>query len=93
MKAWLVGIETAVLGMVILRLTSGLIELSAAAIMLRLNSIEKAIAVNAVLAIVGPLVLISTMAIGLLGVAGKISVSKLLLIGLGVLLILIGIRK
>ena len=93
MKAWLAGIEAAVIGMVALRFISGFIELSAAAIMLKLNNIEKAIAVNALLAIVGPVVLISTMTIGLVGVAGKLSVSKLLLIGLGVLLILIGIRR
>lgn len=93
MKAWLAGIEAAVIGMVAIRVISGLIELTAASLMLRFNSIEKAITINALLAIVGPLVLITTMTIGLVGMAGKLSASKLLLIGLGVLLILIGVRK
>lgn len=89
----LAGIESAVLGMVVLRVISGLIELTAAGLMFKFNSVEKAIAINAMLAIVGPLILITTMTIGLVGMAGKLSVSKLLIIGLGVLLILIGIKK
>ncbi|OIJ16863.1 hypothetical protein BKP37_04170 [Anaerobacillus alkalilacustris] len=93
MKNWITTIETAVLGMVILRIISGLIEITAASIMLKFNSIDKALMVNAALAIVGPIILISTMSIGLIGIADKLSYSKLLLIGLGVLLILIGIRR
>lgn len=89
----LAGIESAVLGMVVLRVISGLIELTAAGLMFKFNSVEKAIAINAMLAIVGPLILITTMTIGLVGMAGKLSVSNLLIIGLGVLLILIGIKK
>ncbi|MFV8827954.1 YqhV family protein [Alkalihalobacterium sp. APHAB7] len=93
MKGFLTGIETALLGMVLLRVISGLIELSAAGLMLKFNSIEKAVAINAILAIVGPLVLITTMTIGLIGLADKLSASKLILIGLGVTLILIGIKR
>ncbi|OLO42852.1 hypothetical protein BTR23_02305 [Alkalihalophilus pseudofirmus] len=93
MKGFFTGIETALLGMVILRIISGMIELSAAGLMLKLNSIEKAVAINAILAIVGPLVLITTMTIGLIGLADKLSASKLILIGLGVTLILIGIKR
>ncbi|WP_209123078.1 YqhV family protein [Alkalihalobacillus sp. BA299] len=93
MKGFFSGFETALLGMVFLRVISGLIELSAAGLMLKFNSIEKAVAVNAILAIVGPLVLITTMTIGLIGLADKLSVSKLILIGLGVMLILIGIKR
>lgn len=86
-------IESAVLGMVILRVISGFVELSAAGLMLKFNSVEKAITINALLAIVGPFILISTMTVGLLGMAGKLSAAKLILIGFGVLLILVGIRK
>lgn len=93
LKAFFTGVETAVLGMVILRVLSGMIELSAAALMFKFNSVEKAVTINAMLAIVGPMILISTMAVGILGMAGKLSASKLILIGLGVLLILIGIKK
>ncbi len=58
-------IEKAVLGMVILRLLSGSIEITAALLMLKANEIEKALIINSSLAIVGPLVLIATTFIGL----------------------------
>ncbi|UOE95913.1 YqhV family protein [Alkalihalobacillus sp. LMS39] len=93
MKSIFSGLEAAVLGMVLIRIISGLIELSAAALMFRFNSVEKAVAINALLAVVGPVVLISTMAIGLVGMADKLSVGKLLFIGAGVALILVGLRK
>ncbi|MGO4887114.1 YqhV family protein [Anaerobacillus sp. MEB173] len=93
MKGWLSAIETTVLSMVILRMVSGLLELSAASLMLRFNTVEKAVAINALLAIVGPIVLITTMTIGLVGMADKVSVGKLLLIALGVILILLGLRR
>lgn len=93
MKEWLSTIETAVLGMVVLRIISGLIEITAATLMLRFNTVEKALMINATLAIVGPIILVSTMAIGLVGMADKLSFTKLLLIGSGVLLIMIGLRK
>lgn len=92
-KSLFTGIETVVIGMVVIRMLSGIIELSAAALMYKFNSVDKAVAINATLAIVGPLVLITTMAIGLIGLSDKLSVGKLLLVGLGVLLILVGIRK
>ena len=93
MKNWMAAIETAVLGMVILRLVSGLIEITAATLMLKFNAVDKAVMINAALAIVGPIILITTMSIGLIGMADKLSFSKLLLIGCGVLLILIGLRR
>ncbi|MCD8502265.1 MAG: YqhV family protein [Bacillaceae bacterium] len=93
MKDWLSTIETAVLGMVVLRVISGLIEITAASIMLKFNAVEKALMVNAALAVVGPIILISTMTIGLVGMADKLSFTKLLLIGSGVLLIMVGLRK
>lgn len=93
LKGWLAAIEATVLSMVILRMLSGLLELTAATLMLRFNTIEKAVAINALLAIVGPIILITTMTVGLVGMADKVSVGKLLLIALGVLLILIGLRR
>lgn len=85
-------LDKAVLGMAVLRLLSGSTELVAAAFMLKWNQIEKALALNAVLALVGPLVLITTTAIGLVGIAGALPLSKLLLILAGVALVLIGLR-
>lgn len=93
MKDWITTIETAVLGMVILRMISGVIEITAATLMLKFNAVDKALMINAALAVVGPIILITTMSIGLIGVAEKLSFSKLLLIGCGVILILIGLRR
>ncbi|GAB7386817.1 YqhV family protein [Bacillaceae bacterium] len=86
-------LEKAVLGMAALRLLSGSVEILAALIMLKLNQVEKALVVNSVLSFIGPLVLISTTAVGLVGIADRISFGKLLWIALGVLCILIGVRK
>ncbi len=79
--------------MVALRLLSGLIEISAAFLMLRLNSVEKAVAINAALALIGPTIFLLSIIIGLIGMSDKLSVSKFLFIGAGVLLIFIGIKK
>ncbi|WP_096153463.1 MULTISPECIES: YqhV family protein [Bacillus] len=86
-------IESAVLSMAGLRLVSGLIEISAAIIMLMLNDVKKAVVVNSMLAVVGPVIFISTMMIGLISIADEISFSKLVFIGIGVSFILYGIYK
>ncbi|UTW70691.1 YqhV family protein [Anaerobacillus sp. HL2] len=79
--------------MVVLRLISGLIEILAATLMLKFNAVNKALMINAALAIVGPIILITTMSIGLIGIAEKLSFSKLFLVSLGVLFILVGLRR
>lgn len=93
LRRWFALLDTAVMSMAGLRILSGLIEISAAILMLVFNDVRKAMAVNAILAIVGPTVLIITMSIGLISLADEISFSKLLFIGLGVGLILFGIYK
>lgn len=93
MKSMFQGLEAAVIGMVLLRMLSGMIEMSAAFLMFRFGTLEKAMTINALLAIVGPLVLISTMSIGLISLSDKVSTGKFLLIGLGVVFILVGLRK
>lgn len=85
--------EKAVLGMAVLRILSGSIEIMAAILILKLNQVEKALLVNSGLALVGPLILLTTTTIGLVGMAEKINYSKMLIIFLGVALIFIGIRK
>lgn len=82
-----------VLGMVSLRFLSGGVEMIAAFIMLKLNEVEKALMVNSALALVGPLVLITTTTIGLVGMADKLSASKLLWITVGIACLFIGIIK
>ncbi|MFD2616631.1 YqhV family protein [Terrilactibacillus laevilacticus] len=85
--------EKAVLGMATLRLLSGSIEIIAAILMLKVNQIDKALVINSSLAIVGPLILIATTSIGLIGIADKISFIKILWIFTGIALILYGVRS
>lgn len=86
-------IDKFVLGMVALRVMSGSIEVIAAFIMLRLNDIEKALMVNSALALVGPIVLITTTALGLIGIADKLSFSRLAWVVCGIAFLFIGILK
>ncbi|NEW06223.1 YqhV family protein [Paenibacillus sp. SYP-B3998] len=86
-------INKIVLSMASLRLMSGSIEIIAAIIMLRLATIEKALLVNTGLALVGPLVLLATTTIGLVGIAEKLSFGKMLWVLVGVSCIFIGILK
>jgi hypothetical protein len=93
MKRWLLFVEPAVLSMAGMRLLSATMEMIAALAMLLFNDVKKALAVNALLAVIGPTIFIVTMAIGLLSLADELSFSKLGFIALGVTLILIGIYK
>ena len=81
-----------VFAMGLLRLISGTIELCAGLLMWRLNDIEKALFVNSALAMVGPLVLITTTTIGVVGIAEKLSFAKLFWILCGVTCIFIGLK-
>ncbi|WP_042464007.1 YqhV family protein [Neobacillus dielmonensis] len=85
-------IEKAVLGMALLRVLSGSIEIFAALLMLKFNSVEKALMVNSSLALVGPIILVLTTTIGVLGM-GNLSLFKIGWIFLGVSCILIGVLK
>lgn len=86
-------IHKIVMGMASLRLMSGSLEIIAALLMLRFNQVEKALLVNSALAIVGPLTLMATTAIGLVGLAEKLSVTKMLWVSAGVMCIFVGILK
>ncbi|MFL6555369.1 MAG: YqhV family protein [Bacillus sp. (in: firmicutes)] len=85
--------EKAVLGMALLRLISGTIEITAAILMLKFNSIDKALMVNSSLALIGPLILILTTSIGLMGIVEKISYMKMIWIFLGVGFIFVGVKS
>ncbi|GIQ70694.1 DUF2619 domain-containing protein [Xylanibacillus composti] len=82
-----------VMGMVALRLISGTIEIIAALIMARLNQVDKALLVNAGLAFVGPMILLATTTLGLVGLADKLSWNKLAWILLGIGCIFVGVLK
>lgn len=86
-------VEKVILAMAGLRIFSGLIELMAGLLIFKLNSVEKAVMVNAFLAIIGPVIFITSMTLGIIHMADKMSFSKLLFIGLGVGFIFLGIRK
>ena len=47
-------------------------------LILKFNNVEKALVMNSSLALVGPIILIITTTIGLLGIAEKVSVTKLI---------------
>lgn len=85
--------DKSVFGMALLRILSGSLELTAALVMLKLNDVQKALTVNSTLALVGPLVLISTTALGLAGIADKLSPGKFIWILAGVGCLLIGILR
>lgn len=84
--------EKALFWMIILRLFSGSIELTAATLMFTFNDLEKAVTINSLLALVGPVVLIVTTAIGLAGLADKISLTRMICLFSGILLILFSMR-
>ncbi|UFJ42925.1 YqhV family protein [Brevibacillus humidisoli] len=86
-------LEKAIIGMASLRFLSGTIEILAAVLILKLNQVEKALLVNSGLALVGPIILLTTTTIGLVGISERISFHKLLWIFVGIACILIGIRK
>jgi putative exporter of polyketide antibiotics len=88
-----VALNKFVSGMAMFRLLSGTLEILAALLMLRWNQVEKALLVNSGLALVGPFVLLATTAIGLAGMADKLSWGKLLWIVAGVGCIFAGILK
>lgn len=85
--------ERIVLGMAAVRFLSAGIELTAAGLMLHFNRIETALQINAGLALVGPTVLVTVTALGLVGLAGRISWTGLLTVALGVALIFLGLRQ
>ncbi|MDO7786220.1 YqhV family protein [Desulforamulus aquiferis] len=82
-----------VFAMAMLRCLSATIEFSAAMLMLKFGRVESALKINAVLAMVGPTVMVLVTTLGLVGLAGKVSISKMAIIFSGVLLIFYGINK
>lgn len=84
-----------VAGMAGLRILSSTIEFTAAILMLKYGKVETAFKINALLALVGPTVMLTVTSLGLVGLAGsgKVSAFGMASIVLGVALIFIGINK
>jgi len=78
--------------MAFIRLLSGAIEITAALLMLRLANLRSAVRINALLGLIGPIILLSASFAGVAGMAGRVQTPKLLMIVLGVALILFGTR-
>lgn len=79
--------------MAMLRLLSCSIEFLAAMLFLKFDSVEKALKINALLALVGPSIMASVMLLGLAGMSGKVPASKFLIIIAGVAMIFYGVSK
>lgn len=88
----MVAVASALLFMVIIRLVSGSLELTIAGLMYKSHDLEKALALNSMLALVGPCILITTTALGVAGLGDKISFLKIFCIFSGVLLILLSLK-
>ena len=86
-------IDKVVYGMAGLRLLSGAIEFTAAILMLKFGRVETALKINALLAMVGPMILLTVTGLGLAGLAGRISPAGMLLVLSGVALIFLGINR
>lgn len=83
---------SALLYMVLIRLLSGSLEVTVAGLMYKTHDLEKALALNSMLALVGPCVLIITTGLGVAGLGDKISFQKMICIFSGVLLILLSLK-
>lgn len=86
-------IKSALLLMVILRLISGSIEITAAALMYKFNDLEKAFYINSLLALVGPVILIVTTGLALSGLTDKISFTRVACLFCGIFLIVYALRS
>src|SRR5690554_1258803 len=85
--------EKAIVAMALLRVFSGLIEITAALLILKVNQVDKALIINSSLSIVGPIIFIVATGIGLYSIANDLPLTKLFWILLGVAFIIYGIRS
>ena len=81
-----------VTSMAAMRFVSSAIECTAAIFMLRVGRVETALRINGLLGLVGPFILIAVTTLGVVGLAGKLQVGKIVLVFAGVYLILYGSR-
>ena len=77
----------AVLTMALLRLLAGTLEISAGLLMVKLGRVESALKINAVLGLIGPVILTLVSGVGLLRLSTQLPWPRLTLVALGVLLI------
>lgn len=80
----MVAENTAVSGMAGIRVFSSLCEFAGAMLMLHYGSADKAVKINSLLAVVGPVVLLTTTSLGLAAMVGKVPLWKIFAIASGV---------
>ena len=73
-----------------LRVFGAAAEITAAIFMLKINQVETALRINAILGLLGPIVLLAVSALGLWGLVGRVSLTKIAIILSGCILIVIG---
>ncbi|NLY52253.1 MAG: DUF2619 domain-containing protein [Firmicutes bacterium] len=78
--------------MALLRFIAGSLEITAALLMIRYGKVGIALRINAGLGLFGPIILTSVSLLGLAGLAGRVSLSKLGIVAAGLFLILLGTR-
>jgi hypothetical protein len=78
--------------MALIRVISGLLEISVAIIFLRIGKVESALRLNTFLGLAGPLVFLTVSILGIAAIAVKLSWLKIGLICLGIILVLIGTK-
>lgn len=79
-------------GMAAVRVISGIMEILAALIILRLGKVESALRINAFLGLIGTLVYVIVGVLGIFAVAVKLSPLKVIVLTLGTLLVLAGTK-
>ena len=79
--------------MALIRVLSGLLEISVALIFLRGGRVENALRLNAMLGLVGPLIFLLVSVLGVAALAVKLSWPKILLISLGIILVVVGTKN
>lgn len=79
--------------MALLRVVSGIMEITAALLILRLHKIESALRVNAVLGLLGPVFFLAVSALGIVALAVRVSPVKIILLVAGACLILWGTTR
>lgn len=81
-------------GMIVIRFLSAMMEFTGAFLMWRYYRLDMAVRINGFLGLAGPLVLTSTMLLGIAGLAAtRVPLGKILWIGMGVACILFGTTR
>lgn len=79
-----------IISMAAIRFVSSIIEFFAALLFLRSKEVEQVLRINALLGFIGPAIFAGVSFLGICAVAGRASMTKLIIIFAGVILVLIG---